>query len=217
MIVTNLSLSVVLPIFNGERTLARKVSQLLEILPDLTTNFEILIINNGSTDNTEEIAFEQARLFPQVHVARHSLRRGPHGVLETGLAETANEIVFVQDEHAEIDSGKLLRLWELRNEEDVVFARPEFRMKRSLLQRLAAWGVRLEEATQGGGSAGVQMIRRQSLDRLDELEAIGPDPTSSSTSSSKHSRTDRPELRGESQPGPKFTAVERPRNWSRQP
>lgn len=171
--VANPSLSVVLPVYNAEQTLANKVTQLLEILPDLTANFEILIINDGSTDHTEEIGYDLAREYPQVRIERHVRRRGQQGAVETGLAETTGEILFVQDENAPIDSSKMHRLWELRNEQDLVLARPEIRLKQSLLQRLAAWGVRLEEQTQGGGSAGVQMIRRRMKPRRDEAQS-GP-------------------------------------------
>lgn len=168
----NPSLSVVLPVYNAEQTLANKVTQLLDILPDLTPNFEILIVNDGSTDHTEEIGYDLAREYPQVRIERHSRRRGEQGVIETGLAEAAGEILFVQDENAPIDSSKLHRLWELRHDQSLVLGRPEIRLKQSLLQRLAAWGVRLEEQTQGGGTAGIQMIRRRPMPRRDEAQRI---------------------------------------------
>jgi glycosyltransferase involved in cell wall biosynthesis len=207
--VPNPSLSVVLPVYNAEQTIANKVAELLDILPDLTSKFEILIVNNGSTDHTEEVAYELARTYPQVRITRHDAHRGHPGAVETGLNQTSGDIMFVQDENAPIDSSKLHRLWELRNEDDLVFARPEFRVKRSLLQRLAAWGVRLEEATQGGEAAGVQMIRRQSLARLNELDAIDPD-----TSAARHSRTDKRNVRHDTQSRPNFNAIERPRTLS---
>ncbi len=205
------SLSVVLPVHNAEQTLAVRMAQMLEILPDLTNNFEILVINDGSTDHTEEVAYELARVYPQVRVIRHELRRGHRGVVETGLSETSGDILFVQDEHAAIDSSKLHRLWELRNDEDLVFVQPEFRVKRSMLQRLAAWGVRLEESTQSGGSAGVQMIRRQSLARLDEFEAID------SGTPPRRSRSDKGARHRDGQPTPNFTNLDRPRPRSRYP
>jgi glycosyltransferase involved in cell wall biosynthesis len=173
------SLSIVLPVHNAEKTLAVKVAQLLDILPDLTTDFEILLINDGSTDHTDEVAYEIAREYPQVHVTRHEKRLGQRGAIETGLAETSGEILFVQDEQAVIDSSKLHRLWELRNEDDFVFV-PSSRLQRPALNRLAAWGVRLDD---GDSSSGVQMIRRNTPVQ----------PESIAETIFRHSRTDRPE------------------------
>ena len=205
------SLSVVLPVHNAEQILADKMAQLLDILPDLTSNFEVLVINDGSTDNTEEVAYELARVYPQVRVTRHERRRGHQGVVETGLTQTSGDILFVQDEQAAIDSSKLHRLWELRDEDDLVLAGPEFRVKQAMLQRLAAWGVRIEEATLGGGSAGVQMIRRHSLARLNEWKAAEPEL------SPRKSRTDRSDFPRAGQPTPKFSSLDRPRPFSRHP
>jgi glycosyltransferase involved in cell wall biosynthesis len=173
------SLSIVLPVHNAEKTLAVKVAQLLDILPDLTTNFEILVINDGSTDHTDEVAYEIAREYPQVQVTRHEKRLGQRGVIETGLAETSGEILFVQDEQAVIDSSKLHRLWELRNEDEFVFV-PSFRMQRPALNRLAAWGLRLDD---GNSSSGVQMIRRNTV----QSESVAAETPL------RRSRTDRPE------------------------
>ena len=64
------SLSIVLPVHNAEKTLAVKVAQLLDILPDLTTSFEILVINDGSTDHTDEVAYEIAREYPHLTLAQ---------------------------------------------------------------------------------------------------------------------------------------------------
>lgn len=157
---SNLSLSLVLPVHNAQRTLARTVQLLLEILPDLSPQFEVLIVNDGSTDQTEEVATELVHEFPQVRLVGHTTRRGRTGVVETALRETQGDILIVQDENGDVDSCKLRRIWELRHEDEALLDRRELLVKRSLLQRLAAWGVRLEDAPEGGSGRGVQLIRR---------------------------------------------------------
>lgn len=205
------SLSIVLPVHNAEQTLAVRIVQLLDIVPDLTTNFEVLVINDGSTDHTEEVAYELAREYPQIHVTRHELRRGNRGAVETGLAETSGDILFIQDEQAPIDSSKLNRLWELRNEEVQIFAQPKLRVQRAVTQQLAAWGVRLEDITPNGGPSGVQMIRRQDSAQGEKLAAFEPGLQS------RKSRTDRPEVHRGKQPTTKFTTLDRQRSFSRKP
>ena len=108
------SLSVVLPVHNAESTLARQVAELLDVLPELTSSFEVLIVDDGSTDQTEESAQELAREFPQLRVIRHAQRRGIPEVVKTGMEETSGDVVFVHDEQLPLRPSDLRRLWALR-------------------------------------------------------------------------------------------------------
>jgi glycosyltransferase involved in cell wall biosynthesis len=153
-------LSVVVPLHNSQRSIADKVETLLEVLPDLTPRFEILVIDNGSDDHTLEVAHELARVYPQVGVAKHAGRSGPNEIVETALRHTTGEILFVQDENAPIDSARFRRLWSVRTSDRVVIPLAKLRSRPSLMKRLVAWGVRLEDVTRTGEGTGLQMIRR---------------------------------------------------------
>ena len=156
------SLSVVLPVYNAQRNLTEKVHRLLEILPDLTSRFEILIVDDGSSDQTGELAFELTREYPQVHTVQHGSKLGWSGVIATALRRAWGEVLFVQDEGAEIDSSEFQRLWALRGRSNLYPPMSSTESKPSLMRRLAAWGVRLEQANQDSKPSGLQMIRRES-------------------------------------------------------
>ena len=49
------SLSVIVPVHNAQNDLAGQVADLLEVLPELTCDFEVLIVDDHSTDSTEEV------------------------------------------------------------------------------------------------------------------------------------------------------------------
>ena len=66
------SISVILPVRNLQYELALRVDRLLEILSELSTDFEILIIDYGSFDQTPEIAAELSASFPQVKMVECS-------------------------------------------------------------------------------------------------------------------------------------------------
>jgi glycosyltransferase involved in cell wall biosynthesis len=159
-VVVHPDLTVVVPLHNAQRSVADKVETLLEVLPDLTPRFEILVIDNGSDDHTVEVAHELARVYPQVGVAKHAGRRGPNEIVETALRHTTGEILFVQDENAPIDSARFRRLWSVRSSDRIAIPLAKLRSRPSLMKRLAAWGVRLEETTRTGEGGGLQMIRR---------------------------------------------------------
>jgi glycosyltransferase involved in cell wall biosynthesis len=163
------SLSVILPVHNAETTLARQIHELLEVLPELTSRFEVLIVDDGSTDHTEEVAYDLAREFPQLQVARHARRRGAVGAVETGLEHASGEILLVSDERAPLSCGELRRLWGQRKTEDSAKAEsPSRRGSRdaNLIERLVAWGIALEDArsSAAGPAEGIRMIRRRKLE-----------------------------------------------------
>jgi glycosyltransferase involved in cell wall biosynthesis len=97
------TLSIVVPAFNEEATLARVVEKLIHV-PYL---FEIVIVDDCSTDKTLEIARQLAAKYPQVRALTHQRNRGKTDALRTGFAETKGDIVIVQDADLEYDPGEM--------------------------------------------------------------------------------------------------------------
>lgn len=110
----NPKLSVVLPVRNAELSLRSQVDKLLEILPDLTHRFELLIVDDGSTDQTPDIVQDIQAEFPQVRYARHGLSPRANRAADTGISQCRGEVVIVQDEAAEVRPSDIKRLWEMR-------------------------------------------------------------------------------------------------------
>jgi glycosyltransferase involved in cell wall biosynthesis len=112
-------LSVVIPAYNEEATLARVVQRVLSI-PHL---HEIVIVDDGSADRTGAIADELARLNPQVRAVKRKVNGGKTEALKTGFACTTGDIVIVQDADLEYDpveiDGVIAPI--LEGEADVVY------------------------------------------------------------------------------------------------
>jgi glycosyltransferase involved in cell wall biosynthesis len=70
------SLSVLLPVHNAQSTVGDAIGRLLEILPELTNRFEIIVIDDGSSDATCEVADDWARHYPQVGFFRQAALSG---------------------------------------------------------------------------------------------------------------------------------------------
>jgi hypothetical protein len=94
-------LSVVLTVHNAEKTLAEHVTRMLDVLPDLASRFELLIVDDGSTDQTEEVAHELAVSYPQLSVARHPRRLGSNAAAQTALANTSGDLVILHEASAD--------------------------------------------------------------------------------------------------------------------
>jgi glycosyltransferase involved in cell wall biosynthesis len=109
----NRSLSIVLPVRNVEKTLADSLQLVFEVLSDLTEQFEVLVVDEGSTDHTAEVAHELAVQYPQLRVACRSNEDAELAGNESELGLATGDIVFVQQRHAPFSPTHLRRLWEM--------------------------------------------------------------------------------------------------------
>ena len=109
--VLNKSLTVVLPVYNGETRLRKSVHEILELASELTSKFGVLIIDDGSNDATYEVAGELAARYPQVSVRRHRHRRGLGPTIEYVQRRVRSDAVIVHDGTTPIDAGEMRTLW----------------------------------------------------------------------------------------------------------
>lgn len=117
------SLSVFLPAWNRQDTVSSLVSHLLEVLPDLTPHFQLVLIDDGSHDATGEIARKLALLYPQVHLVAHPARWGRAASMRTGLLHSSSEIVLYRSESCSLGLGCLVQLWQAMRTHDLAVAR----------------------------------------------------------------------------------------------
>ena len=114
-------LSVFFPAYNDSGTIASLVITALKTARQLTDDFEIIIVNDGSADRTAEIADELARSYPEVRVVHHERNRGYGGALRSGFAAATRELIFYTDGDAQYDPGEMEALWRaLRDDVDLV-------------------------------------------------------------------------------------------------
>jgi hypothetical protein len=108
------SLTILLPARNVQVTLTSHVVQILEIAGELTDHLEILVLDNGSSDHTFEVAHDLAVRYPQVRVMRLNKPRSCQAAIASALSRTAGDVVFAycSEEPACIrDLAAIRRLW----------------------------------------------------------------------------------------------------------
>ena len=114
-------LSVFFPAYNDSGTIASLVIAARQTAQRLTSDFEIIVVNDGSVDATPRIAEELARTYPEVRVVHHRRNRGYGGALQTGFANARKELVFYTDGDAQYDPTELQILWHrMTDDVDVV-------------------------------------------------------------------------------------------------
>jgi glycosyltransferase involved in cell wall biosynthesis len=104
-------LSIFFPAYNDSGTIASLAIAARRTARKLTSDFEVLIVNDGSADDTAEIADELARTYPEIRVIHHERNRGYGGALRTGFREASKDLIFYTDGDAQYDPAELEALW----------------------------------------------------------------------------------------------------------
>jgi glycosyltransferase involved in cell wall biosynthesis len=121
-----MKLSIVVPAYNEERTLAQVLDAILDI--DLETGLgvalerEIIVVDDGSSDDTAAILAHYAG-HPEIRALSHGSNRGKGAALRTGFAASPGDIILIQDADFEYDPREYPRLLEpiVQGRADVVY------------------------------------------------------------------------------------------------
>lgn len=89
-------LSIIIPAHNEESRLPRTLERIIEFLKTQSYSYEIIVVENGSSDRTFEIAQEYADQHPSV-IVLHEERRGKGNAVQRGVLEAHGEFRFLCD------------------------------------------------------------------------------------------------------------------------
>jgi glycosyltransferase involved in cell wall biosynthesis len=136
---TEQRISIVLPTYNEDENLQTAVDRALEALPGLVSEFEVIVVDDGSTDGTREIALRLIREHhPTVRLAAHPTNRGYGAALRTGFALARFDLVFFTDSDNQFDIRDLRHFLPLVDEYDLIVG---FRVYRydPVLRSVLSW------------------------------------------------------------------------------
>jgi glycosyltransferase involved in cell wall biosynthesis len=116
--------SVVIPVLNGERYIRHQLEALES--QDYDGEFEIVVVDNGSTDRTREVVEAFGGRLPGLRVADGSARRGLNHARNTGAQAAAGDFLAFCDADDKVDSGWLSAMAEAARGADIVGGALEF-------------------------------------------------------------------------------------------
>ncbi len=107
------SISVFFPAYNDAPSLPKLVADAFRVLNEHAGDYELIVINDGSFDNTGAVLAELERRYaPHMRVVTHEKNRGYGGALRSGFAAATKELVFYTDGDGQYDVGELPKLLE---------------------------------------------------------------------------------------------------------
>lgn len=103
-----LAISAFFPAYNDAGTISSMVITVLLTLRELTDDYEVVVVNDGSKDHTAVVLDELARIYPgEVRIIHHPQNRGYGGALRTGFASATRDWIFYTDGDAQYDPREL--------------------------------------------------------------------------------------------------------------
>lgn len=104
---SGLKLSILMPVFNEEKT----VAEMLERVLSSTANaHEIIVVDDGSTDGTEEIVASQCEKHPAIRLFRLEKNQGKTAAVRRAIQEAVGDILIVQDADLEYDPNEIAEI-----------------------------------------------------------------------------------------------------------
>lgn len=89
-----IDVSVVLPAYNEESNISAAVKKTIKALSSLNCSSEIIVVDDGSTDNTAREVEEIITSEPKIHMIRHKINKGLTEALVTGFRQVRGDVII---------------------------------------------------------------------------------------------------------------------------
>ncbi|MHC4325463.1 MAG: glycosyltransferase family 2 protein [Planctomycetota bacterium] len=132
------SISVFFPCYNEQENVGRTVEKTLEVMEKLDADFEVIIVDDGSSDRTGEISDDIADRDKRVKVVHHRHNLGYGAALQSGFKTAAKEFVFYTDGDGQFDINEMPPLLALMDQYDIVSC---YRLNRRdpMIRKINGW------------------------------------------------------------------------------
>ncbi|MGA7990806.1 MAG: glycosyltransferase family 2 protein [Thermoanaerobaculia bacterium] len=172
-----IQISLFFPVYRDEATVERVTRKAVAIMNELASEYEVIIVDDGSPDRAGEVADELARTMPCVHVVHHARNMGYGEALRSGFKAARYEWICFTDGDDEYDMSDLRRLIRLRDYYDLIITfryAKRYSGLRIFISYVYNKVLRLLFQTRYRDiSCGLRMIRKGVADELD-LQSTSP-------------------------------------------
>lgn len=169
------SLSVFFPTYNEEENLKTTVSKAVEVLEKLVPKWEIIIINDGSTDGTGEVAKNLAKNDKRIRVISHEVNKGYGEALKSGFYNARYNTIAYNDSDGQFDFSEITKFIDKLDDSDLIIgyrikrADPLFRLlfgKGWALSLFLFFGLKLHDV-----DCGFKMVRKKVIEKIPRLQS----------------------------------------------
>jgi hypothetical protein len=174
---SNQSISVFFPAYNDAATIGGLVSYTDSVLARIATDYEIIVVNDASPDNTAEVLEALRPRFPRLKVVTHLRNRGYGGALRSGFAHATKDLIFYTDGDGQYDPTEIVSLLPQIEGADLVNG---FKIRRSdalyriVIGRMYHWTAKLLFGLQVCDvDCDFRLVRRSMIERVNLVSMKG--------------------------------------------
>ena len=138
-VTSKLGLSIVLPAYNEEQVIVQTLSDVLAVVPMWTKDVEVIVVDDGSKDQTATLVTALSKHDARVRLVKHETNQGYGAALVSGFAATTKEYTFFMDSDGQFDIRDLGPFLLFLPTYDAVIG---YRLERqdTWIRKLNAWG-----------------------------------------------------------------------------
>ncbi len=113
-------ISIIFPAYNEEENIEKCITTAYDILKEIVSDFEIIIINDGSQDNTGEICLDLAKRLPKIRIISKEKNEGYGQALKDGFRNANFNLIFFSDSDNQFDISDLKGFFKYIDTYDIV-------------------------------------------------------------------------------------------------
>ncbi len=169
------NLSVFFPCYNEGQNISTTVGKAVKVLENLKLEYEILVINDGSSDETREVAEKLVKGNSRIRLINHPQNLGYGEALKSGFYNSQYNTIVYNDGDGQFDFSEVTKFIEKLDEADLIIG---YRQKRAdhpiRLLFAKGWGLSLALFFGLGlkdVDCGFKMVKREVLDKIGRLES----------------------------------------------
>lgn len=135
-------LSIFFPAYNEEFVIKKTLTAAVKVIPLIAETYEIIVINDGSTDRTREIVEDIISINPRIKLISHAANQGYGAAIKSGLAAARYPWVIACDSDGQFDLSEIKKFTPFIKDYDLIIG---YRLKRidSRYRRFMAFILRL--------------------------------------------------------------------------
>ena len=134
------SVSCTILVYNEEKTLREAVNDVRDGLAAFgDRDFEILVVDDGSTDASVEIARELESEYAEVRLIRHPVNLGPGSAILTGIRNSRNDVICFHAADQQLVFSEVAGFIPLLDDHDIVIGSRSGRLDYTAMRKLSSW------------------------------------------------------------------------------
>ena len=169
--------SVFFPFWNEEKNIEKVVKSAIPVAEKIAKNWEIIMVDDGSSDNTLKIAKKLAENNPHLKVVTHEKNRGYGASLKSGFKAAKYELVVFTDGDGQFDFSQVSKFLPKIKTSDIVIGyrqkRHDNSIRHILMNLLKIWDFIFFGFVFKDIDCGFKMFRKEALERIKPFKSEG--------------------------------------------